>query len=147
MKKLTLLFLRNGLLACGGGPVVWAIVYLILHATGVAVTVSAQKVAIEVLTITLLAFIAGGIGVVYRAERLPLALAILLHGIVLYVAYLAIYLINGWLESAITPFIVFTACFLGGYALVWGIIYLVTRRNTDKLNARLASLNEDSAVE
>ena len=121
MKKFILEFLRNGLLACGGGPVVWAIIYLILHATGVAVTVSAQKV--------------------------PLILAILLHGTVLYVAYLTIYLFNGWLENAVTPFIVFTACFFGGYALVWMIIYLVTRRNTDKLNARLASLNEDSAAE
>ena len=147
MKKFILEFLRNGLLACGGGPVVWAIIYLILHATGVAVTVSAQKVAIELLTITLLAFVAGGIGVVYRIERLPLILAILLHGTVLYVAYLTIYLFNGWLENAVTPFIVFTACFFGGYALVWMIIYLVTRRNTDKLNARLASLNEDSAAE
>ena len=147
MKKFILEFLRNGLLACGGGPVVWAIIYLILHATGVAVTVSAQKVAIELLTITLLAFVAGGIGVVYRIERMPLVLAILLHGAVLYTAYLSIYLINGWLENAITPFIVFTACFFGGYAIVWAIIYLVSRRSTDRLNARLTSLNDDFATE
>ena len=109
--------------------------------------ITSDRVRYTLVTALAVLIAAGGIGVVYRIERLPLILAILLHGTVLYVAYLTIYLFNGWLENAVTPFIVFTACFFGGYALVWMIIYLVTRRNTDKLNARLASLNEDSAAE
>ena len=143
MKKFTLEFLRNGLFACGGGPVVWAIIYLILHGAGVAVTVSAQKVAIEVLTITLLAFVAGGIGAVYRVERLPLVLAISLHGVVLYVAYLAIYLLNGWLVSEIVPFLVFTAIFFGGYALVWLFIYLVNRHSAARMTEKLSKISEE----
>ena len=143
MKKFTLEFLRNGLFACGGGPIVWSIVYLILSATGTATTVSAQKVAIEVLTITVLAFIAGGIGAVYRVERLPLAIAILLHGSVLYASYLAIYLINGWLARGIAPLLVFTAIFFGGYAIVWLVIYLVNKRSTDRMTAKLSKLSDE----
>ena len=143
MKKFTLEFLRNGLFACGGGPVVWAIVYLILSGTGVATEVSAEKVAIEILTITLLAFVAGGIGAVYRVERLPLVIAILLHGTVLYAAYLAIYLINGWLAREVTPLLVFTAIFLGGYAIVWLVIYLVNKRSAARMTAKLSKLSEE----
>ena len=143
MKKFTLEFLRNGLFACGGGPVVWAIVYLILSVTGVATEVSAGKVAVEVMTITLLAFVAGGIGAVYRVERLPLAIAILLHGTVLYAAYLAIYLINGWLVREVTPLLVFTAIFLGGYAIVWLVIYLVNKRSAARMTAKLSKLSEE----
>ena len=143
MKKFTLEFLRNGLFACGGGPVVWAIVYLILSGTGVATEVSAGKVAVEVMTITILAFVAGGIGAVYRVERLPLAIAILLHGTVLYAAYLAIYLINGWLAREVTPLLVFTAIFLGGYAIVWLVIYLVNKRSAARMTAKLSKLSEE----
>ena len=143
MKKFTLEFLRNGLFACGGGPVIWAIVYLILSVTGVATEVSAGKVAVEVMTITLLAFVAGGIGAVYRVERLPLAIAILLHGTVLYAAYLAIYLINGWLAREVTPLLVFTAIFLGGYAIVWLVIYLVNKRSAARMTAKLSKLSEE----
>ena len=143
MKKFTLEFLRNGLFACGGGPVVWAVVYLILSGTGVATEVSAGKVAVEVMTITLLAFVAGGIGAVYRVERLPLAIAILLHGTVLYAAYLAIYLINGWLAREVTPLLVFTAIFLGGYAIVWLVIYLVNRHSAARMTAKLSRISEE----
>ena len=143
MKKFTLEFLRNGLFACGGGPIVWAIVYLILSGTGVATEVSAGKVAIEVLTITLLAFVVGGIGAVYRVERLPLAIAILLHGTVLYAAYLAIYLLNGWLAREVTPLLVFTAIFFGGYAIVWLVIYLVNRHSAACMTAKLSKLSEE----
>ena len=143
MKKFTLEFLRNGLFACGGGPVIWAVVYLILSGTGVATEVSAGKVAVEVMTITLLAFVAGGIGAVYRVERLPLAIAILLHGTVLYAAYLAIYLINGWLAREVTPLLVFTAIFLGGYAIVWLVIYLVNKRSAARMTAKLSKLSEE----
>ena len=143
MKKFILEFLRNGLFACGGGPIVWAIVYLILSGTGVATEVSAGKVAIEVLTITILAFVAGGIGAVYRVERFPLAIAILLHGTVLYAAYLAIYLLNGWLAREVTPLLVFTAIFFGGYAIVWLVIYLVNRHSAARMTAKLSKLSEE----
>ena len=84
-----------------------------------------------------LAFIAGGMNVIYQIERLPLMVAILIHGGVLYVSYLATYLINDWLEWGVTPILVFTGIFVFGYLVIWAIIYSIIKRNTEKLNMML----------
>jgi hypothetical protein len=130
-------FLLRGGLSIGGGPLVLAIVYAILHFSGVDVALNGLEVAIGIITISILAFIAGGITVVYQIEEIPISYAILAHGIVLYTVYAVAYLINGWLESGFVPFIVFTAIFITGYFLIWGIIYLVIRRNTKRINQKL----------
>jgi hypothetical protein len=75
--------------------------------------------------------------VVYRIERMPLTVAILIHGMVLYVSYLATYLLNGWLRWGSTPVPAFSVIFLLGYLAVWAVIYCTTRRKTARLNAAL----------
>ena len=72
--------------------------------------------------------------VIYQIERLPLMVAILIHGSVLYVSYLITYLINGWLEWGIMPVFVFSGIFIIGYLIIWAIIYSITKKNTEKLN-------------
>ena len=130
-------FLFRGCLSMGGGPVVLAIVYAIIQLCGVNVLLNGFEVALGIITITGLAFIAGGITVVYQIEELPLSYGITAHGIVLYIAYAVVYLINSWLKSGPVPFIVFTLIFIFGYLITWGIIYLVTRKNTEKINEKL----------
>lgn len=71
---------------------------------------------------------------IYQVERLPLMVAILIHGIVLYIGYIATYLVNGWLEWGITPVVCFTVIFVLCYLAIWMVIYTITKRNTDKLN-------------
>ncbi|MBP0963433.1 MAG: DUF3021 domain-containing protein [Oscillospiraceae bacterium] len=139
MKKHLIDFLRRGLCACGIGPLVLAIVYLCLHATGTATDISTAVAAKNILTITLMAFIAAGITVVYQIEELPLFPALLLHGVVLYLDYLMIYLCNGWLAQGRTPLLAFTVIFVVGYALVWVVIYLVNKAKTKKLNQSINS--------
>ena len=68
------------------------------------------------------------------ARRLPLMAAISIHGGVLYVSYLATYLLNDWLEWGPVPILVFTGIFLLGYVAVWVVIYATTKRKTDRLN-------------
>ena len=85
----------------------------------------------------ILAFIAGGMNVIYQIERLPLMVAILIHGIVLYVSYLITYLLNDWLNWGTTPILVFSYIFVIGYLAVWFVIYFSIRRNAKKLNAEL----------
>ena len=133
-------FIRNGLLACGFGPIIWAIVYFFLEKNGVVEILTVRKVIVEIITVEFLAFIAGGINIIHKIERIPLMLGIAVHGIVLYLDYVIIYLLNGWLDSAITPFLVFTACFFVGYAIVWVIIYFVTKKNANRLNQKLSQL-------
>jgi hypothetical protein len=61
----------------------------------------------------------------------------LIHGIVLYLTYLAIYLLNDWLAWGKTPILVFTVIFVLGYLAVWAIILTITRRRTARLNQLL----------
>lgn len=137
MKKFAATFLHRGLLAAAGGPVVLAIVYGILGATGTVSTFTPREVCLGILSVTLLALFVGGMTAIYQMEQLPLPSAILLHGAGLYAAYILIYLLNGWLKRQLTPILIFTAVFLAGYALIWLIIYRCTKADTDKLNQTL----------
>ena len=137
MKKFVLEFLRRGLIASGIGPIVLAIVYLILQQTAAVETLSVNQVCIGIFSITALAFIAGGMNAIYQIERLPLMVAILIHGGILYISYLVTYLLNDWLDFGALPIIVFSAVFVVGYIVIWAIIYSIIKRNTAKLNKML----------
>jgi len=137
IKKYYKEFLHRGLMVCGFGPIVLAIIYGILGACGVIDSLLPGVVTLGIITITVLAFLAAGITVVYKIEELPLPIAILLHGVILYIAYAIMYLINGWLKSGIIPFLVFTAIFAAGYLLVWIIVYFCIRNSIYKLNKKL----------
>ena len=137
MKKFAMEFLLRGLLAAGGGPVVLAIVYGILGATGTVSSFSPHEVCMGILTVTVLAVFAGGMTAIYQVEQLPLMSAILIHGAGLYAAYILIYLINGWLEQQLIPILIFTAIFIAGYALIWLCIYLTIKAKTDRINKKL----------
>ena len=130
-------FLHRGLVAAWGGPVVLAVIYGALGASGGAESLSPREVCLGILTITMLAFLCGGMTAVYQFEKLPLPWAIGLHGSVLYVAYILIYLVNGWLQHKLIPILVFTGIFLAGYGLIWAIILAITRAKTRKLNKML----------
>ena len=134
MKKFVLEFLRRGLIASGIGPIVLAIVYLILQQTAAVEALSVNQVCIGIFSITALAFIAGGMNSIYQIERLPLMVAILIHGGVLYIGYLGTYLLNDWLDFGVMPIVVFSAIFVVGYIVIWAIVYSIIKRNADKLN-------------
>ena len=142
MKKFIVDFLRRGVVACGFGPIVLAIVYLFLKAFGVVDVLTVEQVCIGIFSLTALAFVAGGINAIYQIERLPLMAAILLHGVVLYLGYLATYLLNDWLDVGPLPIIIFSAIFFVGYIVIWVIIYSITKRNTTKLNETLKKKQE-----
>ena len=85
----------------------------------------------------MLAFIVAGMTAIYQMEQLPLPMAILIHGGSLYIAYILTYLINGWLQNSFVPILVFTGIFVAGYALIWLIIYTVTKVRAEKINKML----------
>lgn len=137
MKKFLKEFLLRGLICAAGGPIVLAIIYGILGATGAAESLSPSEVCIGILSITLLAFTAAGMTAIYQMEHLPLATMILLHGGVLYITYVLAYLINGWLQNSLIPILVFTGIFAVGYTIVWLIIYFIEKAKAEKLNKLL----------
>ncbi|MBQ2297462.1 MAG: DUF3021 domain-containing protein [Ruminiclostridium sp.] len=134
MKQNVLEFVRRGLMAAGFGPLILVAVYLVLQDQAGVETLTVRQVCLGICSLTALAFIAGGMNLVYQIERLPLMAAISIHGGVLYVSYLATYLLNDWLEWGVTPVLVFTGVFLLGYVTIWAVIYATTKRKTDRLN-------------
>lgn len=134
MKKNVLEFMRRGIAACGLGPLVLAVLYLILQQQGNIQILTVNQVCVGIFSLSALAFIAGGMNVIYQIERLPLMVAILIHGSTLYISYLTTYLLNGWLEWGVMPLLVFTAIFVFGYLAIWVVIYSVIKKNTDNVN-------------
>ena len=137
MKRFIKEFLKRGLICAAGGPIIISAIYLILGYSGVVDTVSVTKIGVEILTVTLMAFIAAGITAVYQIERISAFSAALIHGFALYLDYIIFYLINGWLKSNIEAIGIFTAAFVGGYAIIWLIIYLITKKEVKKLNSEI----------
>lgn len=137
MKKYLPEFLKRGVMAASGGPVVLAVVYGILGAVGTIDSLSPGEVCMGVLTVTLMAFIASGITVVYTVESLPLVSAVLIHAGVLYLDYLMMYLLNSWIPRDLAGVGIFTAIFAAGYAAIWLVIYLSIKVKTDRINRKL----------
>lgn len=137
MRKFISDFIHRGLVACGFGPITLAIVYAILKQCSVLHTITVNEVILGILTSALLAFIAGGINAIYKIERLPLMLAIFIHAVILYLDYVVIYLANDWMKSELIPLLVFTSCYVFGFAVIWVIVYFYTKNSTDKLNKKL----------
>ena len=135
MKQHIKAFCIRGLTAAAGGPVILAIIYGILGRCGVVESLTPNEVALGILSITLMAFIAAGITVVYTVEQLPLPMAILIHGGVLYLDYLLMYLLNDWIPK--DGIGMFTLIFVLGYAAVWLVIYLSNRLKTAQINKKL----------
>ena len=125
-------FFRRGMLFAWGGPAVVAIVWFILGKTGQLEALSAQEAVLGVLSSTVLAFVAAGITVVYQVEQLPKPMAGLIHLAVLYVDYLTVYLLNGWIAPRVIA--AFTAVFAAGFLLIWAAVYLTVSRSVKRMN-------------
>lgn len=138
MKRHLTEFWRRGIVSFGFGPVVLAVLYWILRQQGIVQMLTVEQVCIGIFSVSALAFIAGGMNFVYQIEQLPLMVAILIHGSVLYLSYLVTYLLNSWLERGTAPILVFTGIFVFGYFTIWAIIYFVIHKHTQKLNKMLS---------
>ena len=147
MRKIVTEFIRRGLVACGFGPLILVILYLILQHEGILQVLTVSEVCLSIISLSLLAFIAGGMNVIYQIERIPLMLAVLIHGGVLYVSYLATYLVNDWLERGVMPVMAFTVIFVLGYLAIWAVIYCTTRKKTAQLNEMLKKKQRNNDIE
>ena len=147
MKKTILEFIRRGMIAMGIGPIVLAIIYLILQHNGILQTLDVGEVCVGIFSLSALAFVAGGLNALYQIERLPLMVAILIHGAVLYDTYLCVYLLNGWLEWGMLPVLVFSAIFVVGYVVIWAIIYCIIKKRTTALNRQLRQRQQEMEIE
>ena len=137
MKRMVMEFVRRGVSACGLGPLVLAAVYLLSERERDLQLLTVSEVCIGIVSLSALAFVAGGLSAIYQMERLPLMLAVSIHGGILYLSYLGTYLVNDWLEAGKIPILVFTGIFVLGYLLIWAVNYCTVKRKTEQLNELL----------
>lgn len=78
---------------------------------------------------------AAGISIVYQIENIPKAFAGLIQCAVLYIDYLGIYIINGWIPT--DRIWVFTLIFLAVFVIVWSSIYIPIHIRVKKINRTL----------
>lgn len=132
MKKNIKNFCIRGLMFAWCGPVIMAIIWVVLQASGVVSTLTVNQVVLGIISTTVMAFIAAGVSVVYQIESLPKAFAGLIQAAVLYIDYLGIYLLNGWIP--VNKIWIFTVIFVACFAIIWFSIYIPTRHKVDKMN-------------
>ena len=137
MKKYVKQFCIRGLMWAWGGPVIMAIVWMALHGAGVITSLTVNQAVLGIFTMTVMAFIAAGISIVYQIETLPKAFAGLIQAAVLYIDYLGFYLINGWIP--VNKIWIFTLIFVGCFTVIWFIIYITVKLKVDKMNKTMGS--------
>lgn len=136
--KYVKMFVMRGLTAAWGGPVILAIVYMILEKVGIVTTLTVPEVTTAILSMTVMAFIAGGISFIYQVEQLPMLIATMIQMAVLYFDYLLFYRLNGWVPNE--GIVTFTVIFAAGFIVIWLIVYFCAvkpsvRKLNEKLNA------------
>ncbi len=136
MKEFWKRFFKIGAMFSWGGPVIIAFIWFCLYKSGVITSLSVEEVVVGVYSSLLLAFVAAGISQIYSIESMPLVTKSLIQAAVLYIDYLGIYLLNGWINKHMI--IWFTLIFLGIFIIIWLIIYFVTRNTVDKANRKMA---------
>ena len=136
MKNYVKNFFVRGAMYAWGGPVILAIVWACLQAAGMIHGLTVNEVVLGIITTTVMAFIAAGVSVVYQIENLPKAFAGLIQMSVLYIDYLGFYLLNGWIP--VNQIWMFTLIFVVGFALIWFVIYFLTRRKVDQMNEMIS---------
>ena len=134
MKKIISKIFLRGLVAMGFGPLIYGLVMLILHLCNVDTSSNGLVMFKGIISTSLLAFLMASINLIYENDRLSLGIKILIHGLVIYIGYLVIYLLNDWINKNFTTILIFSIIFIIGYILVWIIIYIIDRNKINNLN-------------
>lgn len=128
-------FVHRGAIFAWEGPIITAIVWMCLKGAGVVSQLSVDEVVLGIVSTTIMAFVAAGISIVYQIEALPKAFAGLIQGAVLYIAFLAVYLMNGWVP--IDSIWIFSLIFIGGFVIIWLSIYIPIKVKVNRMNKML----------
>ena len=135
MKQFLKNFCIRGMKYAWGGPVIMAIVWLCLQAAGTISNLTVNQAVLGIISTTIMAFIAAGVSIVYQIETLPKSMAALIQMAVLYIDYMGIYLLNGWLP--VERIGAFTLIFIAAFAVIWLIIYLSIRMKVNRINQKM----------
>lgn len=130
-------FFKRGMAFGGFGPVILAIIYLILSKTVKGFTVSGTEAFSAVISTYLLAFLQAGASIFNQMENWPIMKSLLCHFSLIYVAYAGCYLINSWIPFDINIFLIFTAIFVVVYLIIWIVVFFLVKAVSKKMNKGL----------
>lgn len=136
MKKFWKEFLKRGLLFAWGGPAVMCVVWSCIDRFQGVDMIETKSAVLAIVSTTLIAFVAAGITAIHQMEQIPVVISAITHMIVLYVAYLAMYLINGWMPTKVIG--IFTVIFFATFLVIWAIVYVCVRESVKKMNEKIA---------
>jgi hypothetical protein len=137
MKKYVKEFLLRGAFFGGFGPIVLAIIYLILSDTIENFSLNGIQVFVAIISTYLIAFLHAGASVFQGIESWPLAKSLICHFSVLYFAYVSCYLVNSWIPFEPIVLIIFTVSFIALYFLIWLIVFLAIKCTSKRFNKTL----------
>ena len=137
MNKYLKSFLHRGLVFGGFGPLVTAVVFLIISFFEKDLVFGASEVFVAMLSTYLLAFVHAGASVFTGIEDWPIAKCIFFHFGTLYPAYTVCYLINSWIEFRLDVFIIYTLVFVLVYFIVWLAVLISLKALGKKINSKL----------
>jgi hypothetical protein len=137
MKEYVKTFLHRGLIFGGFGPIVMAIVYLILSLTMDDFSLTGKEAFFAIISVYALAFIQAGASIFNQIESWSIGKSLLIHLSVLYFTYVLCYLANTWLPFEPIAVLIFTAVFIAVYAVIWITVFLVVRNTSKKLNQKI----------
>lgn len=135
MKKFWKEFLKRGLLFAWGGPAVMCVIWSCIDKFQGVDMIETKGAVLAVVSTMLIAFVAAGITAIHQMEQLPVVIGAIIHMAVLYVAYLAMYLINGWMPTKVIG--IFTIVFIITFLIIWVIVYACVRKSVKKMNEKV----------
>ncbi len=129
-------FFKRGAMFAWLGPVIMAIVWKILQANGVIESLTPDQVLLGTVSVSVMTFITAGITSIYMNEGLPIAIAGLIHFTVMYIDYLGIYLLNGWILKE--NIWIFSVIYLAGFLVIWFSIYIPIKIRVNRMNRQMS---------
>jgi hypothetical protein len=129
-------YFKRGLIFGGFGPIIAAIIIACISITQ-KVNLAGWQILVAIISTYILAFVQAGSTVFNQIENWPPIKSALLQGGSIYVVYIATYLVNSWIPLKWEVILIFTAIFVFAFALIWLLVYFITKKTTAKLNNAL----------
>ena len=127
-------YFHRGLVFGGFGPIVTAIVFIILELSGVKIELSGASFFMAIVSTYVLAFVQAGSSVFNQIEGWPLAKSMAFHFGSLYIVYVLCYLVNSWIPFLWSVILIFTLVFIAVYLVIWFTVYFIVKSTSKKLN-------------
>lgn len=137
MNKYVKEFFHRGLMFGGFGPIVTAIVLLILSHKINDFSISGNQVFMAVVSTYIVAFVHAGSSIFHQIEHWSTMKGLFCQLGSLYLVYVLTYIINSWIPFEIAVILIFTAIFVFTYLVIWLIVYLCVKATSKKLSEKL----------